>query len=163
MTDKRYILGCVIGFMIGLLVFSSIVYSSNNDKVNAEDTVYNKINVYIPKAMEHPKTDVGTDTHHPPETIRSEITAYTAYDSGNSMTGLAADGKPAIAYRTASVDPRFIPFGSLIYVPGYKEPFVAHDTGGAIKGHKIDICVATTAEAFQWGRRTVSVIVYKKK
>ena len=36
---------------------------------------------------------------------------------------------------------------------------IAADTGGAIKGNKIDICVNTRAEAYAFGRRTVDVYI----
>ena len=42
---------------------------------------------------------------------------------------------------------------------------IAADTGGAIKGNIIDICVNSNAEAYRFGRRTVNVYIldyYKK-
>ena len=37
-----------------------------------------------------------------------------------------------------AVDPSVIPLGSRVWVEGYGEA-IAADTGGAIKGHKIDV------------------------
>lgn len=54
-------------------------------------------------------------------------TAYTpAEDKGGP---LAADGRPAIPYKTIAVDPAVIPPGCQVYVPGFgiMDP---HDTGG---------------------------------
>lgn len=88
-----------------------------------------------------------------------EITAYLPMDPHqSSMTGLARDGNPAIPWRTAAVDRSVIPFYSEIYVPGIGW-FLAHDTGGAIKGNRVDICVDDKAWAMQWGRRTVEVLI----
>ena len=48
--------------------------------------------------------------------------------------------------------------GSKVYIPGYGIA-IAEDTGGAIKGNKIDLCYETTKEAFAWGRRTVDIYI----
>lgn len=91
--------------------------------------------------------------------LKVETTAYWTHDPIEaSGTGLAADGKPAIAYRTIAVDPRVIPFHSEVYVPeiGW---CVAHDTGNAIKGNILDIAMPSRGEAFKWGRRTALVLV----
>lgn len=40
------------------------------------------------------------------------------------------------------------------------EVFVAHDTGGAIIGQRIDVCVRSVQEAYRFGRRNMRVIVY---
>jgi len=54
------------------------------------------------------------------------------------------------------VDPSFIPLGSKINVPGYGE-FIAGDTGGAIKGNRIDIHMTDIQQALQFGRRSIEV------
>ncbi|MEH7082249.1 3D domain-containing protein [Neobacillus drentensis] len=57
-----------------------------------------------------------------------------------------------------AVDPRVIPLGKKVWVEGYGIA-VAGDTGGAIKGHKIDVLLPTTSQCIQWGRKTVKIIV----
>ena len=57
-----------------------------------------------------------------------------------------------------AVDPSVIPLGSRVWVEGYGEA-IAADTGGAIKGHKIDVLMPNDAIARQWGRKTVKIIV----
>ena len=57
-----------------------------------------------------------------------------------------------------AVDPSVIPLGSRVWVEGYGEA-IAADTGGAIKGHKIDVLMSSDAAARQWGRKTVKIIV----
>ena len=90
--------------------------------------------------------------------LRVESTAYTTAADEGSGTGLAADGNPAIANHTFAVDPNVIPLGSKVHVPGIGWG-VAHDTGGAIKGPILDVCVGTKSEAYQWGRRTIDIEV----
>lgn len=87
--------------------------------------------------------------------ISAKVTAYTPYDAG--CTGITATGTKA-GYGTVAVDPKVIPLGSKVYIPGYGTA-IAADTGGAIKGNRVDVCYATKAEAFGWGVRTATVYV----
>jgi len=59
-----------------------------------------------------------------------------------------------------AVDPRLIPFGSKIYVPGYGWG-TALDTGGAIIGHNIDLWMPTYSQCMQWGARYVEITVVR--
>ena len=52
--------------------------------------------------------------------------------------------------RTIAVDSRIIPLGSRVYIDGYGV-FIAEDTGGAIKGNRIDVCVSSHSRAYQFG------------
>lgn len=51
--------------------------------------------------------------------------------------------------RTIAVDPDVIPLGSKVVINGYE--YIAEDTGGKINGKRIDIVVATHAEALEKG------------
>ena len=86
-----------------------------------------------------------------------EATAYLPTD-GNGA-GITAMGIPA-TYGVAAVDPRVIPLGSRLYIPGYGEALAA-DTGGAINGYKIDLCMESYDEAMRFGRRTITVYVLR--
>lgn len=85
----------------------------------------------------------------------------TAYDPGPKsnypFTGITARGTKA-RYGVVAVDPRVIPLGSRLYIPGYGEA-VAEDTGSAIKGNRIDLCFETLPEAVRFGRRPMQVYV----
>ncbi|PKG21651.1 LysM peptidoglycan-binding and 3D domain-containing protein [Niallia nealsonii] len=86
-----------------------------------------------------------------------EATAYTA--KCNGCSGITATGinlKDNPNTKVIAVDPSVIPLGSEVYVEGYGRA-VAGDTGGAIKGNKIDLHVPTTEQALDWGRQTVKV------
>ena len=84
-----------------------------------------------------------------------EASAYLPTDG--SVHGLTATG---IAARRGivAVDPDVIPLGTRVYVPGYGLGLAA-DTGGAIVGDKIDLCMEDSGEAWRFGRRTVKVYV----
>jgi 3D domain len=51
---------------------------------------------------------------------------------------------PLTFLQSIAVDPKVIPLGSRVYIPAYRDDghggwFVAQDTGGAIRGHHIDV------------------------
>ena len=96
-----------------------------------------------------------------PVNVQKEITvtatAYTANDGG--ISGITKTGVDLNANRNAkviAVDPSVIPLGTKVYVEGYGEA-TAEDTGGAIKGHKIDVFIPDKKDAFNWGVKTEKV------
>jgi 3D (Asp-Asp-Asp) domain-containing protein len=74
------------------------------------------------------------------------------------LTGRTASGLPC-AKGAVAVDPRLIPLGTQMTVPGYGHG-VAADVGTAVKGRIIDLWMSTDAAARRWGRRTVTITVY---
>ncbi|MBP1866109.1 uncharacterized protein YabE (DUF348 family) [Clostridium tetanomorphum] len=102
--------------------------------------------------------------------MRMRATAYTAdYAStgknpGDYGFGITATGTVARrnygGYSSIAVDPRVIPLGTKMYVEGYGYA-IAEDTGGAIKGNKIDLFFDSNSEVYNWGVRTVNVYILK--
>jgi 3D (Asp-Asp-Asp) domain-containing protein len=86
-----------------------------------------------------------------------EATAYTAWTATSNPTGRTASGTPA-GYGVVAVDPRVIRLGSHVFVPGYGLA-IASDTGGAIIGNRIDLCMESVRAAIIFGRRPVKVYV----
>ncbi len=84
-------------------------------------------------------------------------TAYTADSSGGS--GWTAIGRRA-GYGIVAVDPRIIPLGTRLYIPGYGKA-IAGDTGGAIVGLRIDLGFDSLQSALDFGRRDVTVYQLK--
>lgn len=79
-------------------------------------------------------------------------------DQWGTKTHLGTEVRPGII----AVDPRVIPLGSRVmikYPDGRKEYAVAEDTGGAIKGPRIDVAKWTVGEAKQFGIKAVKVYV----
>lgn len=76
----------------------------------------------------------------------------TAYTYTGSHTAVGANTRRGIV----AVDPRVIRLGTRMYIEGYGFA-VAADTGGAIKGKRIDVFLETPDEAVKWGRRPVNV------
>jgi len=84
-------------------------------------------------------------------------TAYTASCngcSGTTATGVNLHANPNA--KVIAVDPGVIPLGSKVYVDGYGYA-IASDTGGAIKGNKIDVFFPSKSDAYRWGRKTVKI------
>ena len=79
----------------------------------------------------------------------------TAYSGG----GLCANGKRCKVGRVA-VDPRVIKLGTWMYIEGYGYA-QACDTGGAIKGKRIDLYYNSEGKCNAFGRRTVKAYILK--
>ncbi|ANU26543.1 LysM peptidoglycan-binding domain-containing protein [Planococcus versutus] len=93
------------------------------------------------------------------KTMTVSATAYTAYCagcSGTTATGIDLRANPN--QKVIAVDPSVIPLGSKVWVEGYGEA-IAGDTGGAIKGNKIDVFIPTQGEALNWGRKNITIKV----
>lgn len=96
----------------------------------------------------------------------------TAYDlsfescgkyPGSPGYGITASGTYA-KVGTVAVDPRVIPLGTKMYIVSTDGSYVygyctAEDTGGAIKGNKVDLFYNTRNECLQFGRRSVNVYI----
>lgn len=109
-------------------------------------------------------------------TVRKPVTELVAVGTAISYNGqkysskmiVVATGYTHTGNRTATgtyprrgtmaVDRGVIPMGSYGYVPGYGQVH-AEDTGGAIKGNRIDLFFETRGQAVAWGRRTVELYI----
>ncbi len=88
-----------------------------------------------------------------------EASAYTASCegcSGITATGMNLKANPNA--KVISVDPAVIPLGSKVYVEGYGEA-IAGDTGGAIKGKRIDVFFPSQQDAINFGVKQLKVTI----
>lgn len=112
---------------------------------------------------------VGADTFSYKKVLTCSATAYDlSFQSTGKMPGHPAYGITATGtyakIGTVAVDPRVIPLGTKMYIVSTDGSVVygyctAEDTGGAIKGNKVDLFYNTTAECMQFGRRSVYVYI----
>jgi 3D (Asp-Asp-Asp) domain-containing protein len=86
------------------------------------------------------------------KTLRTIQVVATAYTRTGDRT--ATGVWPYVG--GVAVDPNVIPLGSKLYIDGYG-PARAVDTGGLIKGNRIDLYFDSEAECLAWGRRVVEV------
>ena len=104
-------------------------------------------------------TPDGEELHYS-RVLNVTATAYTTEGYKNKLTYLGTTARVG----AIAVDPRVIPLRSKLYIeiPGgkwYYGKATAEDTGGAIKGNKIDLFFNTRAECFDFGVRGAIVYV----
>ena len=114
-----------------------------------------------------PPVEVATE----PEPINLgefKLTAYCscakccgkwAENRGDVVTG--AIGKPLKAGYSIAVDPKVIPYGSIVIING--KEYEAMDCGGAIKGNRIDVYFNTHEEALEFGVQYATVYLKEEK
>jgi 3D (Asp-Asp-Asp) domain-containing protein len=96
----------------------------------------------------------------------------TGYSAGRESTG-KSPGHPEYGITfsgvqvrrdiisTIAADPRVLPLGTLLWIPGYGYGIVA-DTGSAIKGNKIDLYYETKEQVYkEWGKKNVNVFIIR--
>lgn len=91
------------------------------------------------------------------------IVAYCAEQyphicGGNPTTD---SGEPVTPGVTVAADPDVMPLGTRVYIDGIGER-VVQDTGGAIKGRKIDLAMESHQEAAAWGRKEAEVWILSR-
>lgn len=146
---------------------SNIEFTSTTKNIANDVSIYNK-KVEEEKAAEETAKvkaieetnqekveDVETSTNTYKATYTMEATAYTG--DTTTATGVTPVRNPN-GISTIAVDPSIIPLGTKVYIPGYGEA-IAADTGGAIKGHIIDLFLNSEDECINWGRQNVTLYV----
>lgn len=131
----------------------------------SQATAYNQLvaSVGVARTVAYSTTYLASDA------IKANSTALgnyklTFYDACVACNGndqaLTATGTTLTEGRTIAVDPSVIPLGSRVFIEGYGV-FIAEDTGGAIKGNKIDIAVTTHERANELGVQYANVYLLK--
>lgn len=165
-------------------IFDQSITYAKNEKVTEEivrnllgaikiDMLKNVFKSEILKKPEDALVILGESEKKHPITVPQETYVHytynleaTAYDPSPESNSLEWAGITKLGWRTrygiAAVDPKVIALRSLLYIEGYGFAW-AGDTGGAIKGKRIDLCYNTTEEALKWGRRKTKVYVLGKK
>ncbi|MFJ7408511.1 MULTISPECIES: LysM peptidoglycan-binding domain-containing protein [unclassified Lysinibacillus] len=106
-----------------------------------------------------PEATVPSTSNSASKEIIVEASAYTASCegcSGITATGINLKTNPNA--KVISVDPTVIPLGSKVYVEGYGEA-IAGDTGGAIKGKRIDVFFPSQQDAINFGVKQLKVTI----
>lgn len=144
---------------------------TNTVVVTYENGIEKKREITNTVVTEKPVTEVievGIDPFERPKNYKKVISASaTAYCACARCcgwsTGITASGMKAV-YGCVAVDPRVIPLGTKLYIEtpdgGYIYGHsIAADTGGAIKGNRVDLFFPTHHEALQFGRKAVNVYI----
>jgi 3D (Asp-Asp-Asp) domain-containing protein len=90
------------------------------------------------------------------ETLPTLQFTATAY----SLRGRTASGRP-VSRGVIAADNRVLPIGTRVRLEAgqYSGEYVVADTGGSVRGRKIDIWVPSAGEAVRFGRRPVKLTV----
>ena len=113
-------------------------------------------------AKDEPKKEESNTSGSDQEFSYSKVmtvtaTAYSRNEAGLSnktASGIDLSQNPMVI----AVDRRVIPLGTKVYVEGYGYA-IAGDTGGAIKGNKIDVHFDSVAKCYEWGRKSVKLYI----
>ena len=110
-------------------------------------------------AAEAKKSEPKSKSEPTGKVLNVATTAYTANCAGCSgitSTGFNLKSNPNA--KVIAVDPSVIPLGSKVFVEGYGTA-IAADTGGAIKGNKIDVFFSSKSQAYAWGNKSVQITI----
>ena len=90
--------------------------------------------------------------------ISTPALSFTA--TAYSLRGRTASGSP-VSRGVIAADRRVLPIGTRVRLEAgsYSGEYVVADTGGSVRGHKIDIWVPNAGEAMRFGRRPVKLTV----
>ena len=125
----------------------------NSEPINVaevESEVEAEIEVENVPVSENQPTTQTVETNKNLGTFKISAYCHCSQCCGKS-DGITATGTKVTANRTIAVDPRVIPLGSQVMIDG--NIYVAEDTGGNIKGNRIDMYFPTHQEALNWGIR----------
>ncbi|MGN1116595.1 MAG: 3D domain-containing protein [Candidatus Ornithomonoglobus sp.] len=163
---------------IKLKTYKVLTYDSGEQKertLESETTISEPVNKVVKRGTKDKPvstnssaasaSDTGSTIagHRYSKKITMQATAYTtsaAENGGYSCTALGTQLRKGVV----AVDPSVIPLGSKLYVVSADGKYVygeasAEDTGGAIKGNKIDLCYPSYSDCINFGRRDVIVYV----
>ena len=158
LTGGSGFLGAIALLVTVLFYFQPTVeaVTSANDSLNNLQTPFNNQDNQTTRQLE--QTKVQTVKQNPDnknsklsETISFRATAYC-------LKGRTASGG-SVRRGIVAADPRVLPLGSRIMLGAgsYSGSYIVADTGGAIKGRKLDIWMSSCVEAVRFGSRSVTV------
>jgi 3D (Asp-Asp-Asp) domain-containing protein len=89
-----------------------------------------------------------------------EVAPQTYTATAYSLRGRTSSGKP-VSRGLIAADPSILPLGTRVRVDAgsFSGEYLVADTGGSVRGRRIDIWTPTAREALQFGRRPVKLTV----
>ena len=159
--------------MIGIFFLSEIktdaaLIIANDSKGNIQQSYAENTSSNLTEAIvETPSSENTTSEFSEIENLIEEVVAAggskLALIGSFSATAYCLKGRTAsgagVRRGIVAADPRILPLGTRINLNAgaYSGSYIVADTGGAIKGRKLDIWVANCSEAIRFGRRNVTV------
>jgi 3D (Asp-Asp-Asp) domain-containing protein len=138
--------------LTGLIIFSAT--PSIADNARKQETKQNPVEMLGKVGSED--STASTRVDEPKPLVAASPYVATAY----SLRGRTASGR-MVSRGVIAADPSVLPLGSRVRLdhPGYSGEYIVADTGGAIRGRRIDIWTPSSGEAMRFGRRTVKLTV----
>ena len=129
--------------------------TQDKDKVNNNSTKTDKTQEVTVKIDNSNNPDEDTKA-------TANVRSFTA--TAYCLKGRTASGS-GVRRGIVAADPRVLPLGTTISLDAgaYSGSYLVADTGGAVKGRKLDIWVPNCSEARRFGRRSVKVKVSGKR
>jgi 3D (Asp-Asp-Asp) domain-containing protein len=150
-----------IALLLGLIVFSA--------KPSIAETLLSQFQSAPEKLKQNPASVDGKSdsANTDPSTLGKieEPEGFVVPPANYIATAYSLRGRTAsglmVARGVIAADPKVLPLGSRVRLehPGYTGEYIVADTGGAVRGRRIDIWTPTTREALRFGRRTVKLTV----
>jgi 3D (Asp-Asp-Asp) domain-containing protein len=156
-----------------LLAFSAISYAKNyvqdpkpvqTVRTSTQETGSQPVNPETRVSgpvIANPSTSSGIEKTSPSVSNNDfEVAPQTYTATAYSLRGRTASGKP-VSRGLIAADPRILPLGTRVRVEAgaFSGEYLVADTGGAVKGRRIDIWTPTAREAMRFGRRAVKLTV----
>lgn len=144
---------------------NNIDNSINIDFKSKSETIINDLNIHNKNIEEKKVDDVLSTTNsdnikiesNPTNNYKEVYTMMSTAYAGDTITYMGTTlVRDPDGISTIAVDPSIIPLGSKVYIPGYGLA-IASDTGGLIKGNRIDLFLNSEDECINWGVQTVSL------
>ncbi len=160
---KNLVRGGVIMSLIGMFVVFIYAGTETGNALSSANDSQLELNNYIDSSEV-----VAEVVEEDKKLVKKTVSSAGASSAGGSRgsfvaTAYCLKGRTAMGHGVRrgiiAADPRVLKLGSKVSLNagGYTGQYLVSDTGGKIKGKKIDIWVASCAEARRFGRRTVSI------
>jgi 3D (Asp-Asp-Asp) domain-containing protein len=110
----------------------------------------------VTSAVVNPAANAPTEAEPSEPPVTFTATAY-------ALRGRTASGR-YVSRGIIAADRRVLPIGTRVRLQAgsYSGEYLVADTGGAVRGRKIDIWVPSTSEAMRFGRRSVKLTVLSR-
>ena len=139
---------------VGLVTLSIIQNIQYNKMLKQQTEKYTELMIeQQPDIQDFPNRKLG----------RFTLSWYSPKELGKSSPSQlrTSTGTTPKEGRTIAVDPKVIPYGSIVYIQDYGY-FIAEDCGGDIKSNRIDVFTASHENAIQQGKKVANVWILGK-
>ncbi len=127
-------------------------FNNQDNQVNNQDNQGNQ----TVQQLQQPQIQTDNKKSENKNIKPSEASSFRA--TAYCLKGRTANGG-SVRRGIVAADPRVLPLGSRIQINAgsYSGNYTVTDTGGAVKGRKLDIWMPSCVEAVRFGRRSITV------